>query len=190
MKKFIVGLTGASGTIYFKRLIETLKFIKCELYVVATQTGEEVFEFELKQNFKTYLQSLNYKYLHLCKIDDMFHKIASGSFQVDGMIILPCSMGTIGKIAHGTSDHLLIRACDVQLKEQKKTLIAFREAPLSLIHLNNLTLLKQAGAIIYPLVPAFYHHPKSLDEIISQIIGRILSYFDIEIDEHIKWQGI
>ncbi|QVK17935.1 UbiX family flavin prenyltransferase [Mycoplasmatota bacterium] len=190
MKKIIIGLTGATGSVFFKKLLEILILEKCEIYVVATKTGEEVFEYEIKNDFKKYIESLNYQHLHLCPINDMFNKIASGSFQVDGMIILPCSMGTIGKIANGTSDHLLIRACDVQLKEKRKVLIAFREAPLSSIHLNNLLTLQQAGAIIFPLVPAFYHHPKDLDEVINQIVFRILSYFDVSTEDKIVWEGI
>lgn len=190
MKKIIVGLTGATGAIFFKKLIETLILDNTEIYIVATNTGEQVFEYEIKNTFKQYIESLNYQHLHLCPIDDMFNKIASGSFHVDGMVILPCSMGTIGKIANGTSDQLLIRACDVQLKEKRKVLIAFREAPLSSIHLNNLLTLQQAGATIFPLVPSFYHHPQTIEDIINQIVFRILSYFDILTEQKIIWNGI
>lgn len=96
----------------------------------------------------------------------MFSKVASGSFYIDGMVILPCSMGTIGRIANGTSDNLLILACDVQLKEKRKVIIAFREAPLSAIHLNNMLTLANTGAILYPTVPAFYTFPNTIDDII------------------------
>jgi len=190
MKKIIVGLTGATGSIFFKKMIEALILQQCEIHIVATPTGEDVFKFEIEENFEHYISTLNYSYIHLCNINDMFNKIASGSFQVDGMIIIPCSMGTIGRIANGTSDNLLIRASDVQLKEKGKLLIAFREAPLSFIHLKNLTTLQLAGAIIFPLVPAFYHHPESLDQIIGQMIYRMLSYFDIYGKGNIEWKGI
>ncbi len=189
MKKIIVGLTGASGSIFFKKLIEELVINEQEIYVIATSNGEKVFEFEIKQNFNSYIQSLNYEHLHLCDINDMFNKIASGSFFIDGMVILPSSMGTIGRIASGTSDNLLIRSGDVQLKEKRKLIIAFREAPLSGIHLNNMLTLANAGAIIYPTVPAFYLFPKSIDDIISQVIGRILNYLDIDSNLTKNWNG-
>ncbi len=190
MKRIIVGLTGASGSILFKKTIEALVFKKIEIYLIATSNGEKVFEYELGISFKQYIRDLNYKFLQLCEIDDMFSKVASGSFHVDGMIVLPCSMGTIGKIANGTSDNLLIRACDVQIKEKTRVLLGFRETPLSSIHLNNLLTLSQAGVIIFPTVAAFYHHPQSIDDITNQIVTRVLSYFEISLDTKIEWKGL
>lgn len=189
MKRIILGLTGASGSVFFKYILEKLIKENVEIHLLATENGEKVFEYELKHNLNQYIKSLNYKHIFICQINDMFNKIASGSFQTDGMIITPCSMGTIGKIAHGTSDNLLIRACDVQLKEKRPVLLAFREAPLSSIHLNNLLTLSHTSAIIYPLVPAFYTFPQTMDDMVNQITSRILSYFNLTDPYVYEWQG-
>lgn len=188
MKRIILGLTGASGSKFFKNILEKLISENVEIFLVATENGEKVFEYEVKQNFHQYIKELNYKQLYLCPINDMFNKIASGSFKTDGMIIVPCSMGTIGKIANGTSDNLLIRACDVQLKEKRTVLLAFRETPLSSIHLNNLLTISQTTAIVYPLVPAFYTFPQSIDDMVKQITSRILTYYDFT-DNEFEWRG-
>ena len=138
MKKVIIGLTGASGSIYFKKTIEILSSRDYFIHVIASDNGKKVFEYELEENFEEFITKFDN--VKLEQNQNMFSQTASGSFPIDGMMIIPCSMGTVGKIANGSSDSLLIRAADVCIKEQKKLVIAFREAPLSLVHLNNLTL--------------------------------------------------
>jgi flavin prenyltransferase len=189
MKRIIVGLSGASGSLIYKRLIETLIKEQVEVYVIASVNAEKVFEYETGQNCRQFLFDINSEHLHLCEVNDMFSKVASGSFKTDGMIIAPCSMGTAGKIAHGTSDNLMVRAFDVCLKEHRKTLVVPREAPLSAIHLENLLTLARLGVCILPPVPAFYNKPTTVAEIIDQIVGRILDYFDIPNNLKQTWNG-
>ncbi|MDF2698823.1 MAG: UbiX family flavin prenyltransferase [Haloplasmataceae bacterium] len=190
MKRIVVGITGASGSIIFKRTVEELLELGHEVYVCASEYAEQVFEYELDLNFRKFCFNLNSAKLHVSEINDMFSKIASGSFKTDGMIIAPCSMGTVGKIANGTSDNLLIRAADVHIKEHRKTLIIPREAPFSTIHLQNLLTLSQSGVYILPPVPAFYMKPKTVEDIVDQIVGRALDYFDIENSLKRSWEGI
>lgn len=189
MKRIVVGLSGASGSIIFKRLVEELIKQEVEVYTIATKNAERVFEYETDLNYREFLFNINSPHLHMCDIDDFFSKVASGSFKTDGMIIAPCSLGTIGKIANGTSDNLMIRAADVTIKEHRKTLFVPREAPLSAIHLENLLKLARLGVCILPPVPAFYTKPKTVDDIINQIIGRILCYFDLKSDLIKPWEG-
>lgn len=189
MKKFVVGLSGASGSIIFKRLIEELLKVNNEVYVIASKYAKQVFEYELETNYHDYFINLNKSNLHVCEIDDMFNKVASGSFKTNGMIIAPCSMGTVGKIANGISDNLLVRCADVHIKEHRKILIVPREAPLSSIHLKNLLTLSQLNVSILPPVPSFYLKPNSIEEIVNQLVGRILDYFDVSNNLKDSWEG-
>jgi len=187
MKRIIVGLSGASGSIIFKRLIEVLITQEVEVYVIASKNAEQVFEFETDVPYQQFLDNFNSPYLHHCQIDDMFSQIASGSFKTDGMIIAPCSLGTVGKIANGTSDNLMIRAADVCIKEQRKTVLVTREAPLSAIHLENLLKLARLGVTIFPPVPSFYNKPQTIEDLVDHMVGRILDYFNLSTEFKQTW---
>lgn len=186
--RIIVGITGASGSVYGVRLTEELLKEGHEVFLVISDNGKKVLEYEMEINFEDWFNSLsNLGKIELRHIDDMFSSIASGSFKIDGMVIAPCSMGTASKISLGISDNLLIRAADVTLKEKRKLIIIPRETPLNTIHLRNLTTLSELNAIIMPPVPAFYSKPKTLDDIINITIGRVLMSLGIDNNLFQQW---
>jgi len=191
MKEIIVGITGASGSILACRLSKSLLELRYEVHLVATDNGQKVWDYELGESFTQFRESCqqdNGK-LFLYSNDDLFAPIASGSFKANAMVILPCSMGTLAKIAHGIADSLLTRAADVMLKEHRSLLLVPRETPLSAIHLENMLKLSRLGVTIMPPVPAFYHKPRTLEECIDLIIGRILDSLEIENPYHKVWRG-
>ena len=182
-RKIVLAITGASGSIYGKDMLEKLVLIKKyieEAGIIFSNTGKEVWEYEIGKEIK-----IN-KPFKLYKDDDFYAPFASGSAGYDTMIICPCSMGTLGRIANGVSDGLITRAADVMLKERKKLILVLREAPYSLIHINNMKLVTEAGAIIYPASPSFYGKPKKIDELIGTVTNRVLALagFDVEL---YKW---
>ena len=181
--KIAVGISGASGAIYAKRLIEYLHN-KHKLYVTASKYAVEIFKDELNKDFFDFIASNNIKYFDN---DDMHSPIASGSFKIDACIIVPCSMKTLSAIANGYADSLLSRCADVALKENRKLIVVPREMPLSQIHLTNMLTLSKAGALIVPPNPAFYNHPQSIDDIVNFVTGRILDLLDIKNDLYKKW---
>lgn len=189
MRRYIVGITGASGSIYGVRLIEELLKEDTEVYLVITNNGRKVLEYELEINFENWLRSIskNKGKLKLCDIDDMFSSIASGSFKSDGMVIVPCSMGTLSKISNGISDNLLIRAADVMIKEKRKLILIPRETPLSSIHLRNMLFLSNLNVLIIPPMPAFYEKPKTIEDIVNVTVGRILSSLNVDNELHHEW---
>lgn len=193
MGKYIVGITGASGSIYGVRLIEELIKKDNEIYLLITKNGRKVLEYEVEINFEEWIQNINKNKnknkLKLCAIDDMFSPIASGSFKTDGMIIVPCSMGTLSKISCGTSDNLLIRAADVIIKEKRKLILIPRETPLSSIHLKNMLFLSDLNVMIIPPMPAFYQKPKTIEDIVSATVGRILVSLNVDSDLCHEWSG-
>ena len=184
-KKMIIAVTGASGSIYAKKLLEKIQLIKnkpdaCDL--VFSSTAREIWKYELgtasddlSGNFKIYDKN------------DFYAPFASGSAGYDTMIIIPCSMGTLGRIASGVSDDLITRAADVMLKERKRLILVVRENPYNLIHLKNMTLLTEAGAIISPASPSFYSHPRTIDDLADTIVNRVLDLAGIE-NNGFKWQ--
>jgi len=185
-KKIVVGITGASGFIYALRLIEHLQNIKqVEIHLVMTKAAQITRAQETSLSL-TDLKKMVHQY-H--PIEDVSASIASGSFKHDGMLILPCSMNTLAELSCGITNNLLTRAADVCLKERRKLLMMPRETPLHAIHLKNMATLSELGAIIYPPMPAFYHHPQSIEEMVDHTIGRILSLFDIEQSLSPEWQG-
>ncbi len=181
-----VGLTGASGSIIFKRTVEILTELGHNVYVIATDNGKQVFEYELEESF---IEFVTKHKVQVEAINNMFSKLASGSSDIDGMIICPCSMGTIGNIANGTSNNLLIRASDVAIKERRKLVLGFREAPLSKIHLDNLQYLNECGAFIIPQTISFYNKRETLEEVIDDMVMRNLKYLGIELPDDIKWNN-
>jgi len=179
--RYVVGITGASGSIYGVRLIEELIKRDNEVCLVITDNGKKVLEYEVEINFEKWHENISKSkgMLRIYAIDNMFASIASGSFKTDGMIIVPCSMGTLSKISGGTSDNLLTRAADVAIKEKRKLILIPRESPLSSIHLKNMLYLSNLNVTILPPMPTFYNKPKTIEDIINDTIGRILAILGI-----------
>lgn len=189
MSKYIVGITGASGSIYGIRLIEELLEKGNEVHIILTNSGKQVTHFEtgydmdrLLRHFKEFENNIKFH-----SIEDLFAPTASGSFKTDGMIIIPCSMSTLGEIANGVSKNLLGRSADVCLKERRKLIIVPRETPFNSIHLRNMLNLSEAGALILPAMPGFYHKPDSLMDAIDFVVGKVLDSLDIENNLFKKW---
>lgn len=192
MSRYIIGITGASGSIYGVRVIEELLRGGHEVHVVLTQNGGKVLAYELERNLEEVLSELN-----LCggriivhDIEDLFAPIASGSFKVEGMAIVPCSMSTLGEIANGVSKNLLGRAADVCIKERRNLIIVPREMSLSSIHLKNMLTLSEFGINILPAMPGFYQIPKTIDDIINFVVGRVLIGLGIENNLYLKWRNV
>ncbi|KTD27919.1 UbiX family flavin prenyltransferase [Legionella israelensis] len=181
--RLIIGISGSSGIIYGIRLLEVLQTLSIETHLVVSKAGQltRAYESELSASE---LKALADVY-HPC--NDISASIASGSFKTLGMIIAPCSMKTLGEIAHGISSNLLSRAADVVLKERRRLVLLPRECPLNLIHLQNMTTVTQMGGIICPPVPAFYHRPKTIEDIVNDTVGRVLDLFEIDNDLIKRW---
>jgi len=182
--RLIVAITGSSGVIYGIKLLEILLKIKIETHVIISAWGEKNIEIETDKTVH-YVKSLATKcYAN----DDMTASLSSGSFKTDGMAIVPCSMKTMSSIANGYDESLISRAATVCIKESRKLVIVPRETPLSKIHLQNMTKLSDAGVIVLPATPGFYHRPKNIDEMITHIAGKILDQFDIEHNVFRRWK--
>ncbi|GAA0084059.1 UbiX family flavin prenyltransferase [Clostridium sp. CTA-7] len=190
MKKIVVGITGASGSIYAKRLIEVLLNEEIYVNIVATEKGRQVFKYELALDLDSWVKELtkDYKNVKLEDNNNLFAGVASGSNKYDAVIILPCSMGTLAEISHGLSKNLLCRAADVALKEGRKLIIVPRETPLNSIHLENMLRLSKLGVGIIPAMPGFYHHPTSMNDLVDFLIGKILDYLNISNKLFNKWE--
>lgn len=181
--RLIIGISGSSGIIYGIRLLQILKKLSIETHLVVSKAGQ------LTRAYETDLSAAELKALadvyHPCT--DISASIASGSFKTLGMIIAPCSMKTLGEIAHGISSTLLSRAADVVLKERRKLVLLPRETPLHLGHLNNMVNITQMGGIICPPVPAFYNKPKSIEDLVDDTVGRVLDLFDLDSGLVKRW---
>jgi len=184
MKRFILGITGASGVCYARRLFDVLKN-HAELHVVISERGAELLKLELDLD-SSYFSGDNVTLYKNSKINS---SIASGSFRTDGMVVVPASMGTIGRIASGVSSTLVERAADVILKEKRKMIVVPRETPFSTIPLKNILALDQAGAVVLPASPGFYSGQKTFDDLVDFIVARILDQLDIEHDLMDPYQG-
>ncbi len=190
MKRIVVGLTGASGSILAYTVIQKLLENGHEVHLVASTLGERVMAYELERRYLDVLADFkeNPNFV-VHDNDNLFASISSGSYLVDAMCIVPCSMGTLGKIANGISDSLICRAADVTLKERRSLVLVIRETPLSGIHLENMLKLNRYGATIMPPVPAYYNKPKTVDEIVTQSAARILRTLGVIIDDYKVWSG-
>lgn len=177
MKRFVLAITGASGVIYARRLFDILQ-PNHELHVVISERGVELLKLELDLA-PSYFEKKNVTVYKNTRINT---SIASGSFKTDGMVIVPSSMGTLGRVAAGISSSLIERAADVVLKEKRKLIVVPREAPFSTIHLQNMLTLDQAGAVILPANPGFYNNPESVDDLVDFVVARILDQLDVEHD--------
>ena len=188
MKKIVVGITGASGSIYAKRLIEELASKGYLVHVIATDKGKQVFKYELSLDLKQWIRELNQPTVKLEDNQNLFAGVASGSHGFDAVIVMPCSMGTLAEISHGLSRNLLCRAADVALKEGRKLIIVPRETPFNTIHLENMCHLSKVGATIIPSMPGFYHHPQTLEDLVNFVVGKVLSYLNINHNLFKKWE--
>jgi len=180
--KILVAMTGASGALYAQRLLDNLDARQHQIHVVLSRYAQVVIEEELPgglrlpEGVKSHgLKSMNAPF-------------ASGSNAMDAMVVIPCSMGTIGRIAHGLSEDVLLRAADVALKERKKLILVPRETPLSLVHVRNYELLLQAGAMILPANPSFYTHPKTIEQVIDTVVARVLDHLGLPQQLVKRWQ--
>ena len=185
--KITVAITGASGTIYALRLLRRLvDSVKVELiYVVVSRNGEAVGRYETGDDFPERLKVM--PKVMLLNNDDLFAPIASGSATCGAMVILPCSMGTVGRIASGVSDNLIARAADVMLKERCKLIVVPRETPLSLVHIENLKRITCAGAVVMPASPSFYSLPGTIDELVDTVVERITDQLGLYSGNECRW---
>lgn len=181
--RLVVGVTGASGVVYAKRLLEVLKEKNIETHIVVSKTAERIIKHELEMDRADFEKLGRYCY----REDHADAPLASGSFKTDGMIIIPCSLKTLAGIASGYADNLILRAADVTLKEKRKLILVPRETPLNAIHLRNMLELAKIGVVILPAMPAFYHKPKSIHELVDFIVGKILDILGIEHELFKRW---
>jgi len=185
-KKIVVAITGATGVAIGVKILEMLQKMNVETHVIISKWGLGTMKFETNYNLKDIIKLSSFNY----SIKDVSAPISSGSFQHDGMIVVPCSMKTLSAIKTGYTEDLIVRAADVTIKEKRKLLLCVRETPLSSIHLENMLSLSNKNVIIFPPVPAFYTKPKSIDHIIQQTSGRILDCFGFDTKEFPRWNGI
>jgi len=171
--KILVAITGASGTLYAQRLLDNLDPRQHEIHVVLSNYAPQVIAEELPGGLRLQdgVKTHNLKSMHL--------PFASGSNPPDAMVVIPCTMGTIGRIAHGYSEDVLLRAADVVLKEKKKLILVPRETPLSLIHVKNFELLLLAGATLIPANPSFYARPQTIQEVVDTVVARVLDHLGV-----------
>lgn len=187
-KRLIVGMSGASGMIYGIRLLEVLRQVEgVETHLVVSQAGAQTIGLETDYTVEQVeaLADVTYRFR------DIAAAISSGSFKTAGMVVIPCSIKTMAGIAHSYSDNLLLRAADVVLKDRRRLVLVLRETPLHLGHLRLMTQVTEMGAILAPPMPAFYHRPKTLDDLINQTVNRVLDLLEIELphDLFTRWQG-
>jgi len=184
-KRLIVGIAGASGVIYGVRMLEVLKNRGIETHLIISEAGKLNIRIETDYDVDEVLAMADITYSN----KQMAASVASGSFRTMGMVIAPCTVKTLSGIANSYNENLLIRAADVQLKEKRKLALMFRETPLHVGHLRLLTQAAEMGAHIVPPIPAFYHHPKTIDDIINQSVGKVLDYMGIEHDLFKRWDN-
>ncbi|NVO01328.1 MAG: UbiX family flavin prenyltransferase [Bacteroidetes bacterium] len=184
--KIAIAVTGASGAIYAKILLEKLAFLKDQINecgLVFSENAKSVWEFELgNQDYK----NTSFK---IYEPNNFYAPFASGSSGYDIMIVCPCTMGTLGRIASGVASDLITRTADVMLKERKKLILVARETPMSLIHINNMKLITEAGGIICPANPSFYSKPKTIEELVATVIDRVLDLAGFENNSH-RWGNL
>jgi len=187
MKRLVVAITGASGAMYGIRLLQWLReSAQVETHLMISDAGVLSMHYELDMKRKD-VEALA-DVVH--SVRDVGACVASGSFQSEGMIIAPCSMKTLGSVAHGLSDNLITRAADVMLKERRRLVLMVRETPFNLAHLRNMTSVTEMGGIIYPPLPALYQKPQSIEDMVDHTTGRVLDLFGIQQTLAPQWQGI
>ncbi len=172
MSRFILGITGASGGIYAVRLAMHLKSLGHTVFAIPTHTADKVLDYEKQSHVFSYCEGV-------WSVDDFFAECASGSSSFAGMAIVPCSMGTLGRIANGLADNLLTRSADVVLKERRPLVVVPREMPYNMIHLENMLQLTRAGAIIIPASPHFYNLPDTMDALLDTVVAKVLTHLGV-----------
>jgi len=184
--KLVVGITGATGTIFGVRLLQILEGSGLETHLVMSKWAERTLTHETPYTAEEVHQMATAVH----RVGNQGAPISSGSFLTKGMIIAPCSMRTLGAIASGVGDNLITRAADVTLKERRKLVLLVREAPFNDIHIENMLKLSRMGVVILPPVPAFYNHPRTIDDIVNHVVQRTLDQLDIHIDVVERWDGV
>ena len=195
MKNIVVAICGASGSIYALRLVEELLKADCRVTLLLTDAGRQVLHYETglhwptdvevsRELMRAHFASAN---LHHYGNDDLFAPVASGTAAPDALVIVPCSMGTLGRVANGSGSNLIERVADVVLKEKRELLIVPRETPLSSIHLRNLLTLSECGGRIIPAMPAFYRQPQSVSDLVDFVVGKILDSLRIKHTLFVPW---
>ncbi len=184
-RRLVIGISGASGVAYGVRALELLRDTEVETHLVVSKSGEMTMGYELD------LKPTDVRTLadHYHPVGDVGASIASGSFHTAGMLILPCSIRTMGEICTGVTSSLLTRAADVVLKERRRLVLAVRETPLHLGHLRTMTQLSEMGAVIAPIVPGMYARPASIEEMIDHSVGRLLDQFGIDVGTAHRWRA-
>jgi 4-hydroxy-3-polyprenylbenzoate decarboxylase len=183
----IIGITGASGVIYGIRLLEVLSTNKeVETHLIISEAGAAIIKHETDWELEKVRTLADACY----DINDIGSRLSSGSFKRDGMVIAPCSMKTLSALANSYADNLIARSADITLKERKRLVLLARETPLHLGHLRNMVKLTEMGAVVFPPVPAFYHKPQTIQDLIDYTIGRVLDIFDIKHKLLPRWSGL
>ena len=185
--RLVVGICGATGAIYGIRLLEVLRDQPdVETHLVISKAAERTIPWETSFTVDDVAKLATTRY----PAGDIGAALSSGSFPTAGMVVAPCSVKTLAAIAHGFSDNLISRAADVTLKEQRRLVLLVREAPLTIAHIRNMALCAEMGAVIVPPVPAFYNHPKTVDDIVNHTVGRVLDLFSLDAGLVERWQGM
>ena len=196
-KTIVLGVTGASGAIFARRILAMLEADERvgRIHLVISGSGLKVIREELElevskgSKVKTLLAGGTARKTEYLLDSDIGASIASGSYPVDGMVVMPCSTGCLAQIANGISSTLIERAADVCLKERRTLILAVRDAPFSRVHLENMLRAHAAGAIIFPIIPSFYHRPQSIDDLVHQFCCRVLAQLGLEQSGQFKWKG-
>lgn len=183
--RLVIAITGSSGVIYGARLLEVCRELGIETDLIVSQTAERILELGVGKT----VGDLRMLATRSHSPTDLAAPLASGSVPTDGMVIVPCSMKTLGALASGVTGDLISRAADVTLKQNRPLVLVPRETPLNLIHLENMVKLRRAGAIILPAMPAFYHRPKDIAGLVDFIVGKILDILKVEHQLYQRWQG-
>lgn len=186
-RRIVVAISGASGAVYGVRLLQMLRAIPAvESHLTVSNAGY----LNLRQELDMGPEQLHPLADVVYPVTDVGAAIASGSFRADGMVVAPCSMRTLGSVAHALSDNLIARAADVMLKERRRLILMVRETPLHLAHLRNMTAATEMGAIVFPPVPAFYQRPTSIDELVTHSVSRVIDLLDLPQPNAPRWQGL
>ncbi len=184
MKNILVGITGASGSIYGLRLLQELDKRNITVHLIISQTAEQIFTYETNESVEKLKQYAAKTYEN----DDLFAGPASGSFPLDGMVIVPCSMKTLSAIANGYADTLIVRSAICRLKEKKPLIVVPRETPMDYTGLKNMLTVSEVGGIVLPAAPGFYHQPQSLSDLVDFIVGKILDQLSISHELFKRWE--
>lgn len=184
--RIVVGITGATGAPYAVTLLEVLRQMEVETHLVISRWGETTLELECGLTAQQVRAMASVSYAE----DEMGAVISSGSFKTGGMVIIPCSMKTLGEVSNGVPRGLVSRAADVTLKERRKLVVAPREVPLHLVHLENMLKITQAGAVVLPPMPAFYNQPQTVQDIVNHTVSRVLDQFGIDSHLTRRWGGM